>query len=249
MQTEKHYNIKSGWIRAAVLGANDGILSTSSLAVGVAAAGSMRQPVVLAALAGIVAGALSMAAGEYVSVSSQADIEHADLQREKEELASMPEAELEELAAIYRNRGLDDALAHQVAVQLTANDALAAHARDELGINEITQARPLQAAVASCASFITGGVLPLLVAFLAPMESMVVCQYVFFHCIHGIIRPDRCEGRGFIARKSGHTYLLLGHAGHGRYSAGRIPVRCTDWLTLQYNRLHAQIVCMLQIYE
>lgn len=179
MQTEKHYNVKSGWIRAAVLGANDGILSTSSLAVGVAAAGSLRQPVVLAALAGIVAGALSMAAGEYVSVSSQADIERADLQREKEELASMPEAELEELAAIYRNRGLDDALARQVAVQLTANDALAAHARDELGINEITQARPLQAAVASCASFITGGVLPLLVAFLAPMESMVVCQYVF----------------------------------------------------------------------
>jgi VIT1/CCC1 family predicted Fe2+/Mn2+ transporter len=133
----------------------------------------------LAALAGIVAGALSMAAGEYVSVSSQADIEHADLQREKKELASMPGAELEELAAIYRNRGLDGALAHQVAVQLTAHDALAAHARDELGINEITQARPLQAAVASCASFITGGVLPLLVALLAPMGSMVVCQYVF----------------------------------------------------------------------
>ncbi|NCI46798.1 VIT1/CCC1 transporter family protein [Sediminibacterium soli] len=179
MDAEKHYNIKSGWIRAAVLGANDGILSTSSLAIGIAAAGSARQPVVLAALAGIVAGALSMAAGEYVSVSSQSDIEQSDLAREKQELAAMPEAELEELAAIYRNRGLDESLAKQVAIQLTAHDALAAHARDELGINEITQARPMQAAFASGASFICGGVLPLLVALFAPLPQMVISQYVF----------------------------------------------------------------------
>lgn len=179
METEKHYNLKSGWIRAAVLGANDGILSTSSLAVGVAAAGSLRQPVVLAALAGIVAGALSMAAGEYVSVSSQADIETADLEREKMELATMPEAELAELAEIYRQRGLDKALSLEVARQLTAHNALEAHARDELGINEITQAKPMQAAFASCLSFISGGMLPLAVSFLAPMEYMVMSQYVF----------------------------------------------------------------------
>ncbi len=179
MQTEEHYTTRSGWLRAAVLGANDGILSTTSLAIGIAAASSTREPIVLAALAGLVAGALSMAAGEYVSVSSQSDIEVADLSREKMELKETPELELKELAKIYEKRGLEENLAMQVAIQLTQHDALGAHAKDELGINEITQAKPLQAAMASAASFIIGGLLPLLVAILAPLQFMVVYQYGF----------------------------------------------------------------------
>src|SRR5476649_1765564 len=145
MELEKHYTNRSGWLRAAVLGANDGILSTTSIANGVAAASDTRSPIILAALAGLVAGALSMAAGEYVSVSSQSDIENADLKREKNELATMPELELNELANLYQNRGLDNNLAMQVAVQLTKHDVLDAHARDELGINQTTRAKPLQA--------------------------------------------------------------------------------------------------------
>jgi len=179
MELEKHYTNRTGWLRAAVLGANDGIISTSSLVIGVAAASHTRAPIVLAALAGLVAGALSMAAGEYVSVSSQADIEKADLEREKIELETMPEVELKELAKIYVAQGLDEELAMQVAVQLTAKDALEAHARDELGINEHTQPKPLQAAFASGASFISGGILPFLVAFFAPINAMVFYQYGF----------------------------------------------------------------------
>jgi len=177
--TEKHYTNRSGWLRAAVLGANDGILSTTSLAIGIAAASTTRGPIVLAALAGLVAGALSMASGEYVSVSSQSDIERSDLSREREELATMPEEELTELADLYHKRGLDEQLARQVAQQLTAHDALASHARDELGINDITQAQPLTAALASAGSFIVGGVLPLLVALFAPIPAMVYYQYGF----------------------------------------------------------------------
>jgi VIT1/CCC1 family predicted Fe2+/Mn2+ transporter len=179
MFIEKHYTTRSGWLRAAVLGANDGILSTTSLTIGIAAANTGRAAIVLAAAAGLVAGALSMAAGEYVSVSSQADIETADLARERTELATMPDEELKELAAIYEARGLDANLAMQVAIELTAKDALGAHARDELGINEITQAKPLQAAFASAMSFVAGGVLPLIVAITAPLHYMVFWQYGF----------------------------------------------------------------------
>ncbi len=176
---EKHYVNRSGWIRAAILGANDGILSTASIIIGVAAASSTREPIILAGVAGIVAGALSMAAGEYVSVSSQADIEHADLEREIKELEDMPEEEMIELARIYQERGLTKELSLEVAKQLTAHDALGAHARDELGINEITQARPLQAALASGAAFVFGGFLPIVAAFYAPVKQMVLLQYLF----------------------------------------------------------------------
>lgn len=179
MELEEHYTNRSGWLRAAVLGANDGILSTTSLAIGIAAASTTREPIVLAALAGLVAGALSMAAGEYVSVSSQSDIETADLKREQRELEKMPEIELRELAKLYQQRGLDENLAMQVAQQLTKHDALGAHAKDELGINEITQAKPMQAALASAGSFISGGMLPMLVSIFAPLHLMVAYQYGF----------------------------------------------------------------------
>lgn len=179
MQDEKHYGTRSGWLRAAVLGANDGILSTASLVIGVAAASTTREPIILAGVAGLVAGALSMAAGEYVSVSSQSDLETADLDRERMELKEMPEQELLELAQIYKERGLDDQLALRVAEQLTAHDALGAHARDELGINEITQAQPLVAALSSGASFVFGGLLPVLVAYFGPLDSMEYVQYIF----------------------------------------------------------------------
>lgn len=177
MHIENHYINRSGWLRAAVLGANDGILSTTSLAIGVAAASVSREPILLAAVAGLAAGALSMAAGEYVSVSSQADIEQADLKREKTALQTAPEEELEELAAIYTQRGLSEELARAVAEQLTAHNALEAHARDELGINEITQANPFMAAFASAVSFTIGGLFPLLVAIFAPINQMVFYQY------------------------------------------------------------------------
>lgn len=179
MQTERHYINRSGWLRAAVLGANDGILSITSLAIGIAAASTTRDAILLAALAGLVGGALSMAAGEYVSVSSQSDVETADLEREKQELITMPESELKELAAIYENRGLTPNLAMEVAKQLTQHDALGAHAKEELGINEITQAKPLQAALASAAAFVAGGILPLLVSIFAPLKYMVPFQYGF----------------------------------------------------------------------
>lgn len=190
MKPENHYINRSGWLRAAVLGANDGILSTTSIAIGVAAASVTREPVLLAAAAGLTAGALSMAAGEYVSVSSQADVETADLQREKAELENMPESELEELTQIYIQRGLNEELARQVAVQLTAHNALEAHARDELGINEMTQANAFMAAAASAVSFIIGGILPLLTAVFAPIKQMVFYQYGFsivFLALSGIL--------------------------------------------------------------
>ncbi len=190
MELEKHYINRSGWLRAAVLGANDGILSTTSLAIGVAAASETKDPVILAALAGLVAGALSMAAGEFVSVSSQSDIENADIEREKRELELMPDLELEELAKIYINRGLSHDLALQVAKQLTHHDALGAHAKDELGISEITQAKPFQAALASAASFIAGGLLPVIVSFFAPLDKMIYFQYgcaIIFLAISGAV--------------------------------------------------------------
>lgn len=162
-----------GWLRAAVLGANDGIISTASLMMGIASAQAVPSTVLLTGIAGLVAGALSMAAGEYVSVRSQADTENADLAKEREELASQPEAELRELTEIYVARGLDRKLARQVAVQLTAHDALATHARDELGIVEFLQARPLQAAFASAATFAVGAFIPLLVALLVPDSYLI----------------------------------------------------------------------------
>jgi len=176
---EKHYVNRVGWLGAAVLGANDGILSTTSITIGVAAASPARDAIILAALAGLVAGAMSMAAGEYVSVSSQADTEKADLQREARELELIPEVELKELAKIYEKRGLTPELAMKVAEELTQHDALEAHARDELGINEITTARPFQAAASSFASFTVGGLLPFLVAIFAPIPQMVYYEYGF----------------------------------------------------------------------
>lgn len=165
---EEHYVTRSGWLRAAVLGANDGLLSTGSLMAGVAAAAVAPRQLVLTGVAGIVAGALSMAAGEYVSVSSQADSEKADLNREEAALRAHPQQELKELASIYRDRGLDDALAHQVATQLHDNDALDAHKRDELGLHEGNEANPIQAALASAGSFFAGGLVPLAMALLLP---------------------------------------------------------------------------------
>lgn len=172
-RSERHRIGRLGWLRAAVLGANDGILSTASLLLGVAAAHGGRNPLVVAGIAGLVAGAASMAAGEYVSVSSQADSEEADLRKERQELATDADGEHAELASIYVARGLTPALAEQVATQLTAKDALAAHALDELGISERGRARPLQAALASALSFACGALLPVLVAVIGPMEFMI----------------------------------------------------------------------------
>jgi VIT1/CCC1 family predicted Fe2+/Mn2+ transporter len=172
---ERHRTAHVGWLRAAVLGANDGLISTSSLVVGVAAAAGVdAAAVLLTATAGLVAGALSMAAGEYVSVSSQADTEGADFERERRELAESPVAEHAELAAIYRGRGLSAALAEQVATELTAHDALGAHARDELGMTDASKARPLQAALTSAAAFALGAALPVVVTAVVPVARISV---------------------------------------------------------------------------
>jgi VIT1/CCC1 family predicted Fe2+/Mn2+ transporter len=170
---ENHVIDRIGWLRAAVLGANDGIISTASLIVGVAAAAATRNDVLIAGVAGLVAGAMSMAAGEYVSVSSQSDTEQADLARERKELSENPKFEMDELADIYVMRGVDRSLAQQVAQQLMAKDALTAHARDELGISEVTKARPVQAALASAAMFSVGAAMPLLMALVSPFSSLV----------------------------------------------------------------------------
>lgn len=187
---EDHFINRTNWLRAAVLGANDGILSTASIAVGVAAASTAREPIVLASLAGLVAGALSMAAGEYVSVSSQTDIETADIEREKKELVEIPEVELRELARIYEKRGVSKETAMQVAMELTEHDALGAHIHDELGINEISQANPFQAALASGASFTVGALLPFMVVLFFPLNGMIYAQYgftIFFLAVLGAV--------------------------------------------------------------
>ncbi len=171
---EFHRSGRIGWLRAAVLGANDGIVSTASLVIGVAAAHANRSEVLLAGVAGLAAGALSMAAGEYVSVSSQADTEHADLQKERSELADDPEGELRELTGIYMKRGLEPNLARTVAQQLMAHDALGAHARDELGISAQFRARPLQAAVASAMAFAVGAALPIVTVIVAPQSRLLM---------------------------------------------------------------------------
>ncbi len=209
---DNHYIHRSNWLRAAVLGANDGILSTSSLAIGVAAATHLREPIILATLAGLVAGALSMAAGEYVSVSSQTDVEKADIEREKIELREMPELELHRLAEIYEKRGLKKETALTVAKELTEHDVLAAHVRDELGINEISQAKPIQAALASGASFTVGGILPLVVALFLPVLNMEYYLYGFAIAFLIIL--------GGLAAKTGGSHV------------GKAILRITFWGTV-----------------
>jgi vacuolar iron transporter family protein len=199
---EFHRSERIGWLRAAVLGANDGIVSTASLILGVAGAGATGSSVLIAGIAGLVAGAMSMAAGEYVSVSSQADTEEADLRRERKELETNDQLERAELAAIYVSRGLDPDLARQVADQLMMHDALGAHARDELGISEIQRARPMLAAVASAGTFAVGGALPLLVALLAPANTLaayVVGTSLAFLAI-----------LGFLAARTGGARVMAG---------------------------------------
>ncbi len=176
---EKHRSHRSGWLRAAVLGANDGIVSTSSLIIGVAAASVSQSEVLLAGIAGLVAGAMSMAAGEYVSVCSQADAEKADLEIEKRSLSENYSAEKKELALIYQQRGLNPELAHQVAEALMAHDALAAHARDDIGLAEISQAKPLTAAISSALTFTLGAALPLLIAYLVPIADLIYYESFF----------------------------------------------------------------------
>ncbi|HET7134372.1 MAG TPA: VIT family protein [Casimicrobiaceae bacterium] len=205
---ERHRTSRIGWLRAAVLGANDGIVSTASLVLGVAAANAPHNDVIVAAVAGLVAGAMSMAAGEYVSVHSQADAESADLERERKELHADEQGELNELTAIYVRRGLEQKLARQVAQQLMAHDALGAHARDELGISEITVARPLQAAFASAASFAAGAALPLLVTALAPSNmliALVAITSLVFLAVLGAVAA-RAGGASMITGASRVTF-------------------------------------------
>lgn len=199
---ERHGTHRTGWLRAAVLGANDGIVSTASLVIGVAAAGAGRGAVLTAGVAGLVGGAMSMAAGEYVSVSSQADSERSDLARERRELAEDPEAEHRELAAIYVGRGLEPRLASEVARQLAAKDALAAHARDELGLTEFQRARPTQAALASAAAFAAGGALPLATSLLAP--AALVMPAVAALCLVFL------AGLGALAARAGGAHVARG---------------------------------------
>lgn len=199
---ERHRAERIGWLRAAVLGANDGILSTASLIVGVAAAATERQQVLLAGVAGLMAGAMAMAAGEYVSVSSQSDTEKADLDREREELATQDAAERTELANIYVSRGLQPDLARQVADQLMAHDALGAHARDELGISDRQRARPVQAALTSAASFAVGGLMPLVVAFIAPERVVAVTV--------SATSLLSCAALGWLAAQAGGASALVG---------------------------------------
>ncbi len=176
---DNHYIHRSNWLRAAVLGANDGIISVSSLLIGVVSANSSKETIILSGVAGLVAGALSMSAGEYVSVSSQTDTENADIERERKELKEMPAEELEVLTQIYQERGLTRETAEKVAIELTKNDALEAHVRDELGINEINQAHPIQAALSSGAAFTVGSILPVLVALFAPLDGLEYWLYGF----------------------------------------------------------------------
>ena len=204
LHRERHRTQNVGWLRAAVLGANDGIVSTASLVLGVAAAHGTHSSVLVAGVAGLVAGAMSMAAGEYISVHSQADTEQADLERERAELAADRGAELSELTAIYEGRGLDPALAGQVATQLMAHDALEAHARDELGISESLRARPIQAALSSAGSFAAGAVMPLLVAAVVPAGLLVAfvagTSLIFL------------AGLGMLAARAGGANMLRGAA-------------------------------------
>ena len=202
--SESHRSHRIGWLRAAVLGANDGIVSTASLIIGIAAAHTSHSTILLTGVAGLVSGAMSMAAGEYVSVSSQSDTENADLAKERNELATEPEHELSELTGIYVNRGLTLNLAQQVAQQLTAHDAIAAHARDELGISETMSARPVQAALASASTFAAGAALPLLIVLVAPESRLIACV--------AILSLVFLAGLGALAAKAGGANVWLGTA-------------------------------------
>jgi len=202
--SEFHRSHHIGWLRAAVLGANDGIVSTASLIIGVAAGHANHYTILLTGAAGLIAGAMSMAAGEYVSVSSQSDTESADLAKERLELATDQDSELKELTGIYIGRGLTPDLAHQVALQLTAHDALGAHARDELGITEIVSARPVQAALASASSFAIGAALPLIIAFLVPKSQLIACVATMSLIFLAVL--------GGLAAKVGGANLWLGAA-------------------------------------
>lgn len=215
MESEKHYVNRSSWLRAAVLGANDGIISTASIVIGVAAASQSKDPIILAGVAGLVAGALSMAAGEYVSVSSQADLESADLQRELEELDRVPEVELAELAEIYQNRGLETDLSMEVARQLTEHNALEAHARDELGINDISKARPMQAAFASGAAFIFGGALPVFVVFISPLKEMILLLYASALLFLIVLGTTAAKAGGSSIKKAVSRVVFWGTAAMG----------------------------------
>ncbi|MBR0565021.1 VIT family protein [Azoarcus sp. L1K30] len=198
---ERHRTLRIGWLRAAVLGANDGIVSTASLILGVAAAEASSASILLAGMAGLVAGAMSMAAGEYVSVSAQSETERADIERERRELSADPEHELLELTAIYMRRGLDRALAAEVATQLMAHDALGAHTRDELGITDTGAARPIQAAMSSAAAFSVGALLPLLLVMLVPLSALMWSVSLGSLCFLALL--------GFIAARAGGAPVLV----------------------------------------
>ena len=231
LHPESHLVSRIGWLRAAVLGANDGIISTASLIVGVAAAAATRNDVLIAGVAGLVAGAMSMSAGEYVSVSSQSDTEQADLARERKELSENSKGELDELAEIYVKRGLDQSLARQVAKKLMAKDALTAHARDELGISEISAARPVQAALTSAATFSVGAAMPLLMVVISPASALVPDRV---RCVFGLSRSsggDRSKSRR-CKRSARHSPSdILGCPGDGSHRRYRKALRdsCVNW--------------------
>ena len=226
---ERHRTAHIGWLRAAVLGANDGLISTASLVVGVAASGAGRASVLVAGVAGLVAGAMSMAAGEYVSVSSQADTESADLARERHELATAPDAEKEELAGIYEARGLSPALARQVADQLMERDALVAHARDELGLSAATAARPIQAALASAVAFAVGAALPVVVATIAPtawLTRLVTASALLLLTVLGAVAArvgGAAMGRGALRVAFWGALAMAASAGVGRLFGTQVP--------------------------
>jgi len=201
IHSERHYVSRTGWLRASVLGANDGLISISSLIIGVAAASASSQDIIIAGVAGLIAGAMSMAAGEYVSVSSQSDLEKADLTREQDELTKAPDIELKELADIYIDRGVDPALATEVARQMMAKDALGSHAREELGISDITTAKPIQAALASGAAFSFGAGFPLLVAFIIPQDYFIQMSSIVYIVLLAVL--------GAISAKLGGAKILV----------------------------------------
>ena len=226
---ERHRTAHVGWLRAAVLGANDGLISTASLVVGVAASGSERQAVLIAGVAGVVAGAMSMAAGEYVSVSSQADTETADLARERHELSTSPDAERKELADIYKARGLTPELARQVADQLMERDALGAHARDELGLSAASAARPIQAALASAAAFTVGATLPVVIAAIAPaawLTRLVIASALVLLTALGAVAAKvggAAMGRGAVRVAFWGALAMAASAGVGRLFGTQVP--------------------------
>ncbi len=212
---ERHYVSRTGWLRAAVLGANDGIISVSSLVVGIASANAPQSDVMLAGIAGLVAGAMSMAAGEYVSVSSQSDLEQADITRERKELIETSEAELQELTDIYIDRGVEPSLARQVSKQMTDHDALATHAREELGISDLTAAKPIQAAISSAAAFSLGAALPLISVILIPPAHFVVISSILCIILLGLLGALAARTGGAPALKPALRVMIWGAGAMG----------------------------------